>query len=85
MIAVPAEMAGKGRSYWNRRRNGWMGRKRNRCWFRKMRGRDRSSIWKKKQTVDVSERELAELLRSMPDNVVIRVEFGEAGADGRRE
>lgn len=37
------------------------------------------------QTRDISERELAKLLASMPDNVVVRVTFGEEGKDGERE
>lgn len=36
-------------------------------------------------TRDISEKELAKLLESMPDNMVIRVVFEEAGADGKRE
>lgn len=38
-----------------------------------------------KQIRDVSEQELAELLRSMPNNVVIRVIFNEEAGDGERE
>lgn len=34
-----------------------------------------------KQTRDISEKELAEMLEAMPDNVVIRVAFGEAKAE----
>ena len=38
-----------------------------------------------KQTRDISERELAEMLESMPDNMVIRVAFGEEAEDGGKE
>lgn len=34
---------------------------------------------------EVLEKELAALLESMPGNMVIRVEFGEAGTDGKRK
>lgn len=38
-----------------------------------------------KQTRDISEKELSEMLESMPDNVVIRVAFGEEAGDGGNE
>lgn len=34
------------------------------------------------QTRDISEKELVRLLETMPDNVVVRVIFGEEGKDG---
>lgn len=37
------------------------------------------------QTRDISEKELIELLESMPDNVVVRVTFGEEEKDGTGE
>jgi hypothetical protein len=37
-----------------------------------------------KAVVEVSENELAALLESMPDNMVITVSFGEAENDGER-
>lgn len=37
------------------------------------------------QVSDISEKELAMLLESMPDNVVVRVTFGEEEKDGERE
>lgn len=37
------------------------------------------------QTRDISEKELAKLLESMPDNMVIRVVFEEAATDGERK
>ncbi len=38
-----------------------------------------------KQIGDISEKELAALLESMPDNMVITVSFGEAENDGERD
>ena len=35
------------------------------------------------QTRDISEKEFIELLESMPDNVVVRVTFGEEEKDGK--
>lgn len=35
-----------------------------------------------KEVVEVSEKELAALLETMPDNVVVRVTFGEGEKDG---
>ena len=35
------------------------------------------------QTRDISEKEFLELLESMPDNVVVRVTFGEEEKDGK--
>lgn len=37
------------------------------------------------QTRDISEKELVRLLESMPDNVVVRVTFGEEEKDGKGE
>lgn len=37
------------------------------------------------QTRDISQNELAKLLESMPDNVVVRVIFGEGEKDGGKE
>lgn len=37
------------------------------------------------QTRDISEKELIKLLESMPDNVVVRVTFGEEEKDGKGE
>lgn len=37
------------------------------------------------QTVDISEKELVRLLETMPDNMVIKVIFGEEGKDGEGE
>ncbi len=37
------------------------------------------------QTRDISEKELVKLLESMPDNVVVRVTFGEEEKDGKGE
>lgn len=37
------------------------------------------------QTRDISEKELVKLLESMPDNVVVRVTFGEVEKDGEKE
>lgn len=37
------------------------------------------------QTRDISEKELVSLLESMPDNMVIKVTFGEEEKDGERE
>lgn len=39
----------------------------------------------KEQSREITEKELAELLKSMPDNVVIRVIFNEEAGDGERE
>ena len=38
-----------------------------------------------KAVVEVSEKELAALLESMPDSMVITVSFGEAENDGERD
>lgn len=38
-----------------------------------------------KQTVDISEKELVKLLEAMPDNIVVRVVFGEEERDGEGE
>ncbi len=35
------------------------------------------------QTMDISEKELVKLLESMPDNMVVRVTFGEEEKDGK--
>ena len=35
------------------------------------------------QTRDISEKEFIELLETMPDNVVVRVTFGEEEKDGK--
>ena len=37
------------------------------------------------QTRDISEKELVKMLESMPDNVVVRVTFGEEEKDGKGE
>ena len=37
------------------------------------------------QTRNISEKELVKLLESMPDNVVVRVTFGEEEKDGKGE
>lgn len=37
------------------------------------------------QTRDISKKELAMLLGTMPDNMVIKVTFGEEEKDGERE
>lgn len=37
------------------------------------------------QTMAISEKELVKLLESMPDNVVVRVTFGEEEKDGKGE
>ena len=37
------------------------------------------------QTRDISEKELVEMLEFMPDNMVIKVIFGEEGIDGKGE
>ena len=37
------------------------------------------------QTMAISEKELVKLLESMPDNVVVRVTFGEEEKDGEGE
>lgn len=37
------------------------------------------------QTRDISEKELIKLLESMPDNMVVRVTFGEEEKDGKGE
>ena len=37
------------------------------------------------QTRDISEKELVKLLEAMPDNVVVRVTFGEEEKDGKGE
>lgn len=37
------------------------------------------------QTRDISEKELVKLLESMPDNVVVRITFGEEEKDGKGE
>lgn len=37
------------------------------------------------QTRDISETELVRLLETMPDNMVIKVIFGEEGKDGEEE
>lgn len=37
------------------------------------------------QTRDISEKEFAKLLETMPDNMVIKVTFGEEEKDGERE
>lgn len=37
------------------------------------------------QTRDISEKELVKLLESMPDNVVVRVTFGEEEKGGKGE
>lgn len=37
------------------------------------------------QTRDISEKELVRLLETMPDNMVIKVIFGEEGKDGEGE
>lgn len=37
------------------------------------------------QTRDISEKELVKLLESMPDNMVVRVTFGEEEKDGKGE
>ena len=37
------------------------------------------------QTRDISEKELVKLLETMPDNVVVRVTFGEEEKDGKGE
>ncbi len=39
----------------------------------------------KEQSREITEKELAELLKSMPDNVVVRVIFGEEDKDGKKE
>lgn len=35
------------------------------------------------QTMDISEKELIELLESMPDNVIVQVIFGKEEKDGK--
>lgn len=37
------------------------------------------------QTRDISEKELVKMLESMPDNVVVRLTFGEEEKDGKGE
>lgn len=37
------------------------------------------------QTRDISEKELVKLLETMPDNMVIKVTFGEEERDGKGE
>lgn len=37
------------------------------------------------QTRDISEKELVKLLETMPDNMVVRVTFGEEKTDGKGE
>ena len=37
------------------------------------------------QTRDISEKELIKLLESLPDNMVVRVTFGEEEKDGKGE
>lgn len=37
------------------------------------------------QTRDISEKELVKLLETMPDDMVVRVTFGEEEKDGERE
>lgn len=38
-----------------------------------------------KEALRVSEKQLAELLENMPDNVVVTVSFGEEEKDGERD
>lgn len=37
------------------------------------------------QITEISEKELAALLETMPDNVVVRVSFGEEEKDGKED
>lgn len=37
------------------------------------------------QTEDISEKELVKLLEAMPDNIIVRVVFGEEERDGEGE